>query len=100
MIRHIVLFRWSPDAAAGEIEAAIERLSRFGMSNPGCIDFRVADNIGGSPANFDCAVIADFSSRSAYESYANDPAHRDLIRRNDPVVLDKAAIQIEAPPLT
>ena len=96
MIRHIVLFRWSPEAAAADIEAAIERLSRFGMSNPGCVDFKVADNIGGNPANFDCAVIADFPSRSAYESYANDPAHRHVIRLNDPVVVGKAAIQIEA----
>ena len=100
MIRHIVLLRWSPDAAPGEIEAAIQRLGEFGMSYPGCIDFKVADNIGANPTNFDCAVIADFPSRFAYESYANDPAHRELIRQNDPVVLDKAAIQIEATSLT
>ncbi len=95
MIRHIVLFRWSPNAAVGEIETAIERLRGFGMGSPGCIGFMVTDNIGKNPANFDCAVIADFSNASEYESYASDPTHRDLIRQNDPVVMDKAAIQFE-----
>ena len=95
MIRHIVLFRWSPDAAAGEIEAAIERIRNFGTSSAGCISLMIADNIGENPANFDCAVVADFQNASDYESYASDLVHRDVIRRNDPLVAAKATIQFE-----
>ena len=95
MIRHIVLFRWSPDAAPGEVEAAIERIRRFGASSPHCIGLLVADNIGENPDNFDCAVMTDFLNASDYESYASDPAHRDVIRQNDPLVAAKASIQFE-----
>lgn len=95
MIRHVVLFRWSPEAAAEEVEAAIERIRGFGTISPECLRLVVADNIGENPANFDCAVIADFRTASDYESYANDPAHRDVIRRNDPIVAAKASIQFE-----
>ena len=96
MIRHIVLLRWSPDAAADEVEAAIERIRSFGTSSADCISLMVADNIGENPANFDCAVVADFQNASDYESYAGDPVHREVIRRNDPLVAAKASIQFEA----
>ena len=95
MIRHIVLFRWLPDAAPDEIEAAIERIRGFGASSPECISLVVADNIGENPANFDCAVVADFQNASDYQSYASDPAHRDVIRQNDALVAAKASIQVE-----
>lgn len=96
MIRHVVLFRWSSDAAPGDVEAAIERIRSFGTSSPECLRLVIADNIGENPANFDCAVFADFQTVSDYESYANDPAHRDVIRQNDPIVAAKASIQFEA----
>ena len=95
MIRHIVLIRWSPEAAAGQVEAAIERIRSFGASSPHCVWLLVADNIGDNPDNFDCAVMADFLNASDYESYASDPAHRDVIRQNDPLVAAKASIQFE-----
>ena len=95
MIRHVVLFRWSSDAAPGEVEAAIERIRSFGTTSSECLRLVVADNIGENPANFDCVVIADFQTASDYESYANDPAHREVIRRNDPFVAAKASIQFE-----
>jgi hypothetical protein len=95
VIRHIVLIRWSPDAAAGEVEAAIARIRSFGTSSPECLTLVIADNIGENPSNFDCAVIADFQTASDYKSYASDPAHRDVIRQNDPLVVAKASIQFE-----
>ncbi len=75
MIRHVVLFKLSPDADPVEVEAWLGRLREL----PSRIDFVRAFSVGRDelhlPRSYDVALVADMDSLDDVRRYGPHPAH-------------------------
>jgi len=96
MIRHVVLFRWTPEATAEQKRRVAEELSRLPALVPSLRDYRLGANLGLNPGNFDFAVAADFDDADGYLAYRDHPAHRAIVTEFiQPIVTERAAVQYE-----
>ena len=96
MIRHVVLFRWTPEATAEQKERVAAELSRLPALVPSLRDYRLGANLGLNPGNFDFAVAADFDDAEGYLAYRDHPEHRAIVAEFiQPIVTERAAVQYE-----
>ena len=96
MIRHVVLFRWTPEATAEQKRRVAEELSRLPALVPSLRDYRLGANLGLNPGNFDFAVAADFDDAEGYLAYRDHPEHRAIVAEFiQPIVTERAAVQYE-----
>jgi hypothetical protein len=96
LLRHVVLFRFAPDAPADASEKAAAGLSAL----PGLIDeietYRFGRDLGLRAGNFDFCLVAEFEDAEAFARYVDHPAHRRFIRECiEPAVSDRVAVQYE-----
>jgi stress responsive alpha/beta barrel protein len=96
MIRHVVLFTWTPAATEEQKQALHAELATM----PPAIDviraYRYGPDVGINPANTDYAVVADFDDAAGYVTYRDHPAHRAMVECYvSPIVASRAAIQFE-----
>jgi hypothetical protein len=99
MLRHVVLFTWTPDATAEQQQTVAEELCKL----PGVIAelrrYQVGPDAGINPSNFDFAVVADFDDRAGYLAYRDHPAHRAVVDQYiTSIVSTRAAVQYEIDP--
>lgn len=87
MIRHVVLWRLKPVARDrfAEIRAALQ--AQQGRI-PGLVSVEVGRSFASSRSAVDFALICDFESRSALESYHRHPAHRETRAIVDPLIAE------------
>jgi hypothetical protein len=96
MIRHVVLFRWTPDATAEQRRRVATELSRLPALVPSLRDYRLGVNLGLNPGNFEFAVAADFDDVDGYLAYRDHPSHRAIVAEFiQPIVAERAAVQYE-----
>jgi len=96
MIRHVVLFRWTPEATAEQKQRVAAELSRLPALVPSLRDYRLGANLGLNPGNFDFAVAADFDDAEGYLAYRDHPEHRAIVAEFiQPIVTERAAVQYE-----
>jgi hypothetical protein len=94
MIRHVVVFTWSPAADAERRAATVEALRRLRQDVGGMASLVVADDAGLSDGNADTVLIADFPDVEAYHRYAQDPAHLAVIAEHvRPYLAARSAVQ-------
>lgn len=78
MIRHLVLMRFRPDTAAGEVAAIFNDLDDLRRHMPGMLNFHAGANV--SPEElargYSHAIAIDFSDSAARGAYLIDPAHK------------------------
>ncbi len=94
MLRHVVLFRWKPQATAedvSKVEAALHQL-------PGkipCIQaYRFGRDLGVQDGNADFALVADFADEEGLRTYANHPDHQAVLTSTiRPILAQREAIQ-------
>ncbi|HXO23211.1 MAG TPA: Dabb family protein [Streptosporangiaceae bacterium] len=96
MIRHVVLFRWTPDATPEQQRRVTAELSRLPALVPSLRDYRLGANLGLNPGNFEFAVAADFDDVDGYLAYRDHPSHRAIVAEFiQPIVAERAAVQYE-----
>jgi Stress responsive A/B Barrel Domain len=96
MIRHVVLFTWSPDADAERRAATVEALRRLRADVGGMTSLEVADDAGLTDGNADTVLIADFPDADAFSRYAQDPVHLAVIAEHvRPFLAVRSAVQFE-----
>lgn len=96
MIRHVVLFRWKPDADDAGKRRVAEGLSQLPGAIPEIRRYAFGPDAGFAEGNFDFAVVADFDDADAYRVYAAHPAHTGLItERIRPLIAERVAVQYE-----
>jgi Stress responsive A/B Barrel Domain len=96
MIRHVVLFTWTPEATREQVQALHAELARMPPAIEAIRGYRFGPDAGINPANSDYAVVADFDDAAGYVSYRDHPAHRALVENYvTPIVASRAAIQFE-----
>ena len=96
MIRHVVLFRWTPEATAEQKQRVSAELSRLPALVPSLRDYRIGANLGVNPGTFDFAVAADFDDVDGYLAYRDHPEHRAIVEKFiRPIAAQRAAVQYE-----
>jgi hypothetical protein len=94
MIRHVVVFTWSPDADAERRATTVDALRRLRQEVGGMTSLVVADDAGLSEGNADTVLIADFPDVEAYSRYAQDPVHQAVIAEHvRPYLAGRSAVQ-------
>ncbi|WP_456598562.1 Dabb family protein [Blastococcus sp. SYSU DS0616] len=94
MIRHVVLFTWSPDADAERRAQTIEALRGLRRTVGGMTSLVVADDAGLVDGNADTVLIAEFPDVETFRHYAQDPVHLAVIADHvRPILASRTAIQ-------
>ena len=96
MIRHVVMFRWTPGATQEQKQRVTTELARLPALVPSLRAYRLGADLGLNPGNFDFAVAADFDDADGYLAYRDHPEHRAIVAEFiRPIVDERAAVQYE-----
>ncbi|WP_324273398.1 Dabb family protein [Blastococcus brunescens] len=96
MIRHVVVFTWSPDADAAQRTAVVEALRGLWEAVGGMTALEVAEDAGLSDGNADAVLIADFPDVEAFHRYAQDARHQAVLTEHvRPHLAGRSAVQYE-----
>jgi hypothetical protein len=100
VLRHVAVFRWVEGTPPGEVDAFAAALARLPAMIPSIRSYRFGPDARlGLSANGDFAVVADFDDGDGYVSYANHPAHQDVIvRLLRPMVAERLSVQFTFDP--
>jgi hypothetical protein len=79
MIRHVVVFTWSPDADPERRASTLQALRGLEQEVGGMTSLTVANDAGLSAGNADTVLIADFPDAEAFHRYAADPVHQAVL---------------------
>jgi hypothetical protein len=79
MLRHVVLFTWSPAADAARRKAIGQALRRLRQDVPFMTSLLVEEDAGLTDGNAHTVLMADFPDVEAYYRYAQDPVHLAVI---------------------
>lgn len=81
MIRHVVFFKFKPEADAGEREAALDELRGLPDKIDSIREFEVGEDILRSPRAWDAVLIATFDDLDALGKYARHDDHLPVVVR-------------------
>jgi len=96
MIRHVVLFRWKPEATQEQKARAAREVATLPSIVPSVREFASGTDIGVNEGNFDFCVAADFDDEAGYIAYRDDPAHRQIVAGFvAPILAERAAVQFQ-----
>ena len=96
MIRHVVMFRWTPEATQEQKQRVTTELARLPALVPTLRAYHLGADLGLNPGNFDFAVAADFDDAEGYLAYRDHPEHRAIVAEFiQPIVTERAAVQYE-----
>jgi len=94
MIRHVVVFTWSPDADADRRTTTVDALRGLEQNVGGMTSLTVAEDAGLTEGNAHTVLIADFPDAGAYRRYAADPVHQAVIAEHvRPFLAQRSAVQ-------
>jgi len=98
MIRHIVVFRFSPGSPAEQREK-FEELSGALRPLAGKIDglqsLRVDADPKDAATHWDAALVSEHNTWAALDAYQADPAHLEAVDTVNSVTVDKAIVDYE-----
>ena len=96
MIHHVVLFRFRPDANAGQIAEAGEALLAMRGRIPAMRSVSWGPNLADSAAEWPWVLVVACDDMAAVAAYLAHPVHRDTVERFIAPVRDgRLAIDVE-----
>ncbi len=96
MIRHVVMFRWTPEATQEQKQRVAAELRRLPALLPVLRGYDVGADLGLAEGNFEFAVVADFDDLEGLRAYRENPEHRAVIAEFiQPITAQRAAVQYE-----
>ena len=96
MIRHVVVFTWSPAADAERRATTVAALRRLRQDVGWMESMVVAEDAGLSDGNASAVLIADFPDAEAFSRYASDPVHQAVLAEHvRPILASRSAVQVE-----
>jgi hypothetical protein len=94
MIRHVVVFTWSPEADAERRATTLQALRRLRDDVGGMTWLLVEHDAGLTEGNADTVLIADFPDVEAFRRYAQHPVHLSVIAEHvRPWLAARSAVQ-------
>ncbi len=95
MIRHVVVFKFRPDAPREERERWLEQVRKL----PDRIDFIRSFSVGTdrlrSQRSYDVALVADFDSPDDVRAYADHPAHVPVVEFGSTLTESRISVDFE-----
>jgi hypothetical protein len=96
MIRHTVLFKWTPEASDEQKQRVATEVAKLPSIVPSVRAFVSGPDAALNQGNFEFAVSADFDDRAGYLAYRDDPGHREVVNQFIvPILAERAAVQFE-----
>jgi hypothetical protein len=95
MIRHVAVFRFSPDFSARQRDEWMALLRELPSRIPELRSLSVGTDIGGGPAAHELAIVADFDDVAGLDAYNRHPAHAEVLRISAPVKVSLATVDFE-----
>jgi hypothetical protein len=96
MLRHVVIFTWTPDTDADTRAATVAALRTLPEEVGGMTAFAVGPDLGLVDGNAHTALVADFPDAEAFRRYAADPLHLEVIAEHvKPHLASRSAVQYE-----
>jgi hypothetical protein len=96
MLRHVVMFRWKPEATQQQKETVAAELSKLPPVIGSIRAYVLGADAGLGQGNFEFAVTADFDGQAGWAAYRDDPAHRAVVDKHIlPILAERAAVQFE-----
>src|ERR1700750_2853937 len=97
MIRHMVMFRWTPEATRGQKGRLKDELGRVHRVIPQVRPYHIGEDLGlAGHVNFDFAVAADFDDLAGYLAYRENTEHQKIVETFiQPIVGARGAVQYE-----
>ena len=81
MIRHHVLITLDDDAPEGVADQIVAELAAYAETCPHPSSYYVSADLGLSDGTADVAIVADFDDVAAFQAYAGDEPHLEIIQR-------------------
>jgi hypothetical protein len=99
VIRHVVVFKWIPEATTAQRDAVVAGLSALPAVIPEIAAYSVGHDLGLTDGAWDLAVVADFAGEDDWRTYRDHPAHRAVIdERIEPIRAEIVRVQFEPTP--
>jgi endonuclease/exonuclease/phosphatase family metal-dependent hydrolase len=96
MFRHVVMIGFSEEATEEQKQALRDGLAALPEQIPEIRTYRIGDDAGLAPDNYDLVVVGDFEDKEGYLTYRDHPVHQDLVKKLlRPITARRAAIQHE-----
>ena len=96
MLRHVVLFTWTPEATDEQKQRVAAELRTLPGLIPQIRGYTFGTDAGINEGSWDFAVVADFDDTASYLVYRDDPRHRAMSEQHiRPIVARRAALQYE-----
>jgi hypothetical protein len=95
MIRHVAVFRFSPDFSPRQREDWMALLRDLPRQIPELRSLSVGADVGGGPAAYELAIVADVDDIAGLDAYNNHPAHAEVLRISAPVKVSLATVDFE-----
>jgi hypothetical protein len=96
MIRHVVVFTWSPAADADRRTTTVDALRGLEQTVGGMASLTVAADAGLTEGNAHTVLIADFPDVDSFRRYAADPVHQAVIAEHvRPFLAARSAVQYQ-----
>jgi Stress responsive A/B Barrel Domain len=94
MLRHVAMFRFTPESTRAQQEAAFETLRSLPGVIPQIRDYKVGTDAGLVEGNWQAVVVADFDDEEGWRTYSQDPTHLQIIAEQiRPIVAERAGVQ-------
>ncbi len=94
MLRHVVMFRWTPDTTDEAVAAATATLRALPAQIGAIRSYHVGSDAGLAPGNWDYVVVADLDDVDGYAEYRDHPAHQAaIVSVLRPMIAERAAVQ-------
>ena len=96
MFRHVVMIGFTEEATEEQKQALRDGLAALPEKIPEIRTYRIGDDAGLTPDNYDLVVVGDFEDQDGYLTYRDHPVHQDLVKNLlRPITARRAAIQHE-----
>ena len=96
MIRHVVLFGWTAEATAAQVQRVADELLALPPLMRGLRSYQLGTDAGLVEGNYDFAIVGDFDDADSFRAYRVHPAHLAVIEGViRPIMRARAAVQYE-----
>jgi quinol monooxygenase YgiN len=93
VIRHCVLFQFTPGTTEEQIDAYERDLVEYVASLRGVISYRFGRDAGLNPNTYDFSIVAEFDDEAAFRRYFDGDRHVEIQRATASMIAGKASSQ-------